>query len=211
MSDEYLFRPMTIDDIGQVITIERLSFSMPWSPLTYFYEIQQNRAASMAVIELPDAPPIAPTIESSRFQIFPFRRRNQKPVGCLTAFGGMWVKQGEAHISTIATHPDYRGQSLGELMLYGLIQRGIECEANHVVLEVRANNTIAQNLYHKYGFEKTGIRPMYYHDNNEDAYVMTVPSIDAAYRRQLDTYFVALQQKVLFQDHFTGQNQVKEE
>lgn len=211
MSDEYLLRPMTIDDIGQVITIERLSFSMPWSPLTYFYEIQQNRAAYMAVIELPEAPPVTPTIESSRFQIFPLRRRNQKPIGRLTAFGGMWVKHGEAHISTIATHPDYRGQSLGELMLYGLIQRGIECEANYVVLEVRVSNTIAQNLYHKYGFEKTGIRPMYYHDNNEDAYVMTVPTIDAAYRRQLDTYFVALQQKVLFQDHFTEQNQLKEE
>lgn len=210
MPDEYLFRPMTIDDIEQVIHIEHLSFSMPWSPLTYLYEIQQNRAAYMAVIELPTEQANDPNSDNSHLQVLPLRPPS-KPIGKLTAYGGLWVKAGEAHISTIATHPDFRGKGLGELMLLGLITRGIEQDADHVMLEVRVSNVIAQNLYHKYGFIKTGIRPLYYRDNNEDAYVMTVPTITDGYRAQLHTYRLALKQKVLFQDHFTGQNLHQEE
>lgn len=209
MSDEHILRPMQVDDIGQVITIERLAFSMPWSPLTYLYEIQQNRSAYMAVIELPSEAAEIPPSERSRFQILPLRS-SRKPAGKLVAYGGMWVKLGEAHISTIASHPDYRGRGLGELMLFGLIVRGIERDADHVVLEVRASNSIAQNLYHKYGFVKTGIRPFYYHDNNEDAYVMTVPEINEGYHDLLRTKLLALKQKIFFQDHFTDQNLHKE-
>ena len=41
-----------------------------------------------------------------------------------------------------------------------------------ITLEVRASNTVAQNLYRKYGFKMGGIRKEYYSDNKEDAIIM---------------------------------------
>ena len=41
-----------------------------------------------------------------------------------------------------------------------------------MTLEVRRSNTIAQNLYKKYGFVEEGIRKAYYIDNKEDAIIM---------------------------------------
>jgi len=36
---------------------------------------------------------------------------------------------------------------------------------------------VAQNLYSKYGFMKTGVRRSYYLDNREDAIIMSTESI----------------------------------
>ncbi len=198
----YILRPMKVTDVDQVVRIDHRSFSMPWSPLTYNYEIKHNANAALGVIELPGQP--APPANSgflSRLQII---RKTPPPAHTLVAYGGMWVRRREAHISTIASHPDYRGYSLGELMLLGMIVRGIVLEADHVVLEVRASNTVAQNLYRKYGFTKTRILSNYYRDNHEDAYYMVAKPLDARYRSFLRASLIALYNKVPFQDQFTG-------
>jgi [ribosomal protein S18]-alanine N-acetyltransferase len=46
-----------------------------------------------------------------------------------------------------------------------------------VTLEVRVSNTVAQNLYTKYGFTQVGLRRAYYTDNKEDAYIMSTENI----------------------------------
>jgi ribosomal-protein-alanine N-acetyltransferase len=43
-----------------------------------------------------------------------------------------------------------------------------------VTLECRVSNGPALSLYDKYGFRKVGLRPRYYSDNREDAYVLTL-------------------------------------
>jgi ribosomal-protein-alanine N-acetyltransferase len=83
----------------------------------------------------------------------------------------------EAHITTIATHPDYRGRGIGELMISTLVGFAYTTQARYVTLEVRVSNSVAQNLYRKYGFSQTHIRRRYYSDNHEDAYVMSTQDI----------------------------------
>jgi ribosomal-protein-alanine N-acetyltransferase len=46
-----------------------------------------------------------------------------------------------------------------------------------VTLEVRASNTIAQELYKKYGFQVVGRRPRYYSSDGEDAIIMSTDNI----------------------------------
>lgn len=57
-----------------------------------------------------------------------------------------------------------------------LVKEMVElCKENNLVamtLEVRTSNTVAQNLYRKYGFKMGGIRKEYYSDNKEDAIIM---------------------------------------
>jgi ribosomal-protein-alanine N-acetyltransferase len=109
------------------------------------------------------------------------------------AYGGFWLVVDEAHISTIATAQQWRGRGLGELALLAMIERGLELGAHMVTLEVRVSNTIAQNLYRKYGFVITGERKRYYRDNGENAYIMTVDNANGPeYTHQLVTLRAAL-------------------
>jgi ribosomal-protein-alanine N-acetyltransferase len=102
-------------------------------------------------------------------------------------YAGIWVMTDEAHVTTIASHPDVRGKGVGELLLLALIHRAIEVGARWMTLEVRASNSVAQNLYRKYTFKEMGVRRRYYSDNGEDALVMWTDALDSdTFRSALD-------------------------
>ena len=83
----------------------------------------------------------------------------------------------ESHITTIAMHPDHRGQKLGEFLLVSLIDISYNIGAKWVTLEVRTSNENAQRMYENFGFKVIGRRRGYYTDNGEDAIVMWSDSI----------------------------------
>ena len=86
----------------------------------------------------------------------------------------------EAHITTIAVRNQLRCKCLGELLLASLVDTAVELHVERVTLEVRVSNDPAQSLYRKYGFSQAGLRPRYYSDNNEDAYIMSTENIQRA-------------------------------
>lgn len=90
----------------------------------------------------------------------------------VVGFAGLWTVCNEGHITNIAVHPNYRGQGIGSKLVESLINNSTSWYINSLTLEVRASNTIAQNLYKKYGFQEEGMRKHYYQDNNEDAIIM---------------------------------------
>lgn len=137
--------PMTVQDIPRVLEIERESFRTPWPTDAYTHELKENRLATYVVARLEDR---------------------------LVGYAGMWVILDEAHITTIAVEPHFRGQHIGERLLIGLIQAAMERGARWMTLEVRRSNGAAQSLYRKYGFREIGTRKGYYSDNREDAIVM---------------------------------------
>ena len=98
----------------------------------------------------------------------------------MLGYAGLWLLIDEAHISTIAVAPEWRGRGLGELLLASLLERAISIGADVATLEVRASNLVAQNLYRKYRFTVVGVRKGYYTDNFEDALVMTTPPCAAS-------------------------------
>ncbi len=172
----YQVEPMHWEDVPQVMAIERKSFTLPWSEYTYRHELLDNRNAHYCVARRLDGR--IPNKPMSRWERFMKRKREEKAP--IVGYGGFWIVIDEAHISTIASDTQWRGQGVGELMLLAMIERGIELGAHEVTLEVRVTNTVAQNLYHKYGFVEVGRRPGYYRDNNEDANLMTVSNVHKA-------------------------------
>jgi ribosomal-protein-alanine N-acetyltransferase len=136
---------MTSADIRTVMRIETLSFTTTWPHNAFASEINDNRLAHYFV-----------------------GRVN----GEIVAYGGIWVILEESHITTIATHPDWRGKRYGEEMVQHLLREAAARGASWMTLEVRESNTIAQNLYRKYGFTVVSTRKAYYSDNNENALVM---------------------------------------
>lgn len=163
-------RYMTLEDIPQVVQIDQRSFRSAWSEKTYAYEIRESPYTFMLVLE--EQQPLAPARGLRRFWQTLTHNASTATHRRLVGYGGLWCIQGEAHISTIASHPDYRRRGYGEILLTGMIQKSVFLAANQVVLEVRVSNLNAQKLYHKWGFVTVGIKEHYYHDDGEDAYDM---------------------------------------
>jgi ribosomal-protein-alanine N-acetyltransferase len=198
MTDDRLhviMRPMTLDDIEEVVVLDRLSFPTPWPARTYQYEIENNEHAFMLVLEHSLAQPASPGHDGLWERLKRFVGLETPPVQRLVGYSGCWYMADEAHISTIAVHPDWRGKKLGELMIWCMVRQAFRRGSSMVTLEVRVGNTVAQNLYRKYGFEIVGRRKGYYRDNGEDAYMMTLTPLDencrarqAEFGRQLARY-----------------------
>lgn len=152
---EFVIRPMTLADVSQVYALDTISFSLPWPERSYRYEIQENRNSHPWVVEDVGAVPAR-----------------------IVAMLVIWLVLDEAHVATIAVHPDYRRRGLGQrLLAHGLLSAESE-GAELAYLEVRQSNLGAQALYQRFGFVVDGVRPHYYVDNGEDAILMSLRPLD---------------------------------
>ncbi|PWB50223.1 MAG: ribosomal-protein-alanine N-acetyltransferase [Anaerolineales bacterium] len=143
---------MTLADIPQVHAIDALSFSLPWPENSYRFELTENPSTLALIAEL-TTPNDAQTI-----------------IGMSVT----WLIIDEAHIATIAIHPEYRGHGYGKQLLRETLRQSIQRGAVLAALEVRENNLIAQQMYLEFGFEIVGRRFKYYKDNDEDALLMSL-------------------------------------
>lgn len=149
-------RRMTLDDIKAVMEIEHSSFSLPWSERSYRFDLVKNPNARLWVAEIAD---------------------DQKNM-ILAGMIGVWLIIDEVHIGTIAVHPNYRRQGIGRVLLVHALQDASREGAQVCYLEVRKSNLGAQALYNKLGFKTVNVRRHYYHDNGEDALLMTLDDIN---------------------------------
>lgn len=145
-----VIRTMTLADVPAAHKIDVLSFSLPWSERSLHHEVTDNPAARCWVAEVD---------------------------GQLAAMLVLWLIVDEVHVATLATHPDFRRQGIGERLLVEALNLAYNEGARSALLEVRAGNEPALRLYRKLGFEAVGCRPHYYKDNNEDAVLMTLTKL----------------------------------
>ena len=144
MENNIIIRHMIKDDVDAVYIVEENCFVDPWSKESIRKELKNNLAKYLVA------------------------QLDNKIVG----YVGVWFVVDEGHITNVAVHSDYRGKKIGDKLVKEMVEL---CKENNIIamtLEVRASNTVAQNLYRKYGFKMGGIRKEYYSDNKEDAIIM---------------------------------------
>lgn len=141
---EIRIRQIREEDIDGVLEIERETFDSPWSKNAFSHEIKNNLLAKYFVAV-----------------------KDKEILG----YAGIWLILDEAHIVNIAVAKKDRGKGIGEALLREIISYCQEKDIDHITLEVRMSNQVAQNLYSKYDFVGYGVRKGYYSDN-EDALVM---------------------------------------
>jgi ribosomal-protein-alanine N-acetyltransferase len=181
---------MTLDDIAEVMDIEQVAFPLPWPAQAYRQELQNfGRSYFIVARAIPNGngqheTPARTGLLQRIVQRKPRRALPDRPV---VGYGGLWVVADDGHISTIATHRDWRGKGVGELLLLSMLREAQRRNAAVATLEVRVSNTVAQALYRKYRFDEVGLRKHYYRDNGEDAMIMEVISFTTPeYRAYLD-------------------------
>jgi ribosomal-protein-alanine N-acetyltransferase len=75
----------------------------------------------------------------------------------------------EWELENIAVTPTARRRGLATLLIQDLFRRARENNSHSIFLEVRESNRLAQALYEKLGFTKSGLRKGYYQNPSEDA------------------------------------------
>jgi len=157
------FRRMKLEDVPRVHEIDVLSFTLPWPEKSYLFELAENPATLAWVAEI----------------------ISQDNTPNVIGMAVVWIVVDEAHIATIAIHPDYRGIGIGKKLLTETLRQAIQRGVVQATLEVRESNMLAQQLYIKFGFKIVGRRFHYYKDNNEDAVLMTVDKLGVQYLDRL--------------------------
>jgi len=148
---------MALEDIDQVVEIERQSFPTSWHPDTYRNEVSNPRACYLVA----------------------------KDGNLVIGFAGMWVAADEAHITTVAVRPEHRRAGIAKRLIVELIRQAIGRKATRITLEVRESNLAAQRLYEGFGFTAVAILSGYYRDTGEDALVMWMNELESSKFQQM--------------------------
>jgi len=155
-SDNLSIRKMEVHDIQTVITLDRMSFSLPWPESAFHYEVEKNDASRCWVAELKD------------------EKSNPVLVGMIV----VWLILDEVHIATIAVNPNFRHLHVGQRLLAHTLINALDEGSKKAFLEVRKGNLAARELYRKFGFIEVGVRRWYYQDNREDAILLNLEELD---------------------------------
>jgi ribosomal-protein-alanine N-acetyltransferase len=97
-------RNMEKRDIPEIMAIENVSFPAPWAEQAFLGELKNEFAFYCVVIH----------------------------EGKVAGYCGTWLFSGDAHITTVAVHPDCRGQGLGKMLMHTLI-RHAGCRKNYYI------------------------------------------------------------------------------
>jgi len=142
-------QPLTLDQVDAAVRLDQRCLGGLWTANGYQREVDSPNSDLLALV--------APGTDSESSMV---------GLACL------WAILEEAHITLLLVDLPYRGQGLGQMLLYALLrlarQRGLEW----ATLEVRLSNQTAIALYQKFGFERVGQRRGYYQDNGEDALIL---------------------------------------
>lgn len=123
--------------------LERLCFSLPWSPAQCLGALRQER----------------------------FRAYGLWRGSALIGYVSFYVVADEMEIVNFAVAPEERGRGIGDFILRLLLQTARDMGMQKVTLETRESNRPAIGLYEKHGFVRRGTRRGYYPDTGENALV----------------------------------------
>lgn len=139
-----VFRPMLAADLPQVLAIEQLAFSHPWSQRLYQDALERY---DCWLVEL---------------------------AGEHVGHAVMQYIADEAHLLNIVIAKAQQGRGLGRQLLEFLLQQAQQRQCSECFLELRASNHGAYHLYEQLGFNEVGRRKNYYPAVNgqEDAILM---------------------------------------
>lgn len=140
-----ILREMLIDDLEQVMEIERELFHVPWTREGFFTFLTREDAMFLVVEE--------------KEQIL--------------GYCGLLMVLDEGDITNVAVRRDRQKEGIGNFLMESLIRLAAERGVTTIHLEVRIGNGRAIRLYERNGFTRDGIRKGYYSDPIEDALLMT--------------------------------------
>jgi len=143
-----LVRPMTLEDMPNVLMINNENFTEPWSEKNFIYELEENDLATIMVLTYADV---------------------------VIGYCDFWITFDSAAINQIAIKKELQGHKLGRLLMEDTLARvdGVD-EVKAITLEVRTQNERAINFYLSFGFHIVLTKKGYYTNGDDAHYMMKV-------------------------------------
>lgn len=126
-------RPMTKQDLDQIMAIEVRAYPYPWTRGIFRDCLKHDYHCLL-----------------------------HEQDGAIIAYGVISAAVEEMHILNLTVTPDRQQQGLGKRLLTTLEMIGRGLDAKTCFLEVRPSNTSAIRLYLNHGFNEVGLRKNYY-------------------------------------------------
>ena len=133
-------------DLEAVHAVEAALFPDPWSVETFWSELAHVPETRHYVVA--------------------------EDAGEVVGYAGLVATGHQADVQTLAVRAGHQGRGLGGELLRALLDEARRRGAGEVLLEVRAENAAAQQLYARHGFERIGVRRGYYRPGGTDAHVL---------------------------------------
>lgn len=137
-------RTMELDDLEEVMVIEKENFALPWTENGFFsFLLRQDTLFLVAEEE-----------------------------GKIAGYCGVVLVPEEGDITNVSVAKARQGRGIGGQLIRELVSRAGEAGAVKLYLEVRKSNAEAIRLYERNGFAQIGVRRDYYEEPKEDAILM---------------------------------------
>lgn len=143
--------PADSSHLDQILSLERDSFSAPWTRVMFEAEVAGNPFSRLVV-----ATPIDD------------HGQPEDIVGYLC----YWIVFDELRLLNLAVSLNWKRQGIARRFVQFALHDAQGQGAERALLEVRASNIAAQSLYDGFGFREYGSRAAYYSDPREDAILM---------------------------------------
>jgi ribosomal-protein-alanine N-acetyltransferase len=144
-ASDLVYRRLTEDDLDEVAALEAAAFPTPWTAGQYRAVLRQDGCLLFGA------------------------RLEKTLVGYIAIAAQRAV--GEIEVYNIAVAEGWRRKGIGRKLLALSLEAAVRNGMPRAFLEVRVSNAPAVALYRSLGFKEVGLRPNYYRDTNEDAYV----------------------------------------
>lgn len=147
LADQSRLRPLTPEDLGAIMEIERRAYRFPWTAGIFRDCLRVG------------------------YCCWCYECNNR-----IEGYGVMSVAAGESHILNLTVRPESQRQGIGAKLMRHFLQLARRHNADIVMLEVRPSNTPAVRLYEKMGFNEVGVRRNYYpaDQGREDALLLAL-------------------------------------
>lgn len=145
-------------DLERVLEIEQESFSAPWTRKMFKAELGENPFG----------------------YLYTARITGEGDIESIVGYICFWVVFEEFRLMNLAVVRSARRQGIGRELLRRALTLGRLQGATRALLEVRASNAAALQLYEQAGFRRTAAREKYYKKPVEDAVLMEMNPLVAA-------------------------------
>lgn len=159
-------RPLRLGDVDAVMAIDAVAYPRPWGRGLYLDDIgAPDRGVHLVAL-------LGRTV---------------------VGHAGVLFLDGAAHVSTVAVHPDHTSRGVATALMARLMADSVAAGIDAMTLEVRVDNTRAQDLYRRMGFAPVGMRPKYYDDPDGrcDAVIMWLHDLSEATVERVETMAVS--------------------
>jgi ribosomal-protein-alanine acetyltransferase len=134
---ELSIEPLSVEDLPEVLEIERSAFRFPWTKGMFLHELK---------------------VPFSRSRVVRLSDHSRK----LGGYVCWWVVGDEAEILNIAVAPSCRRLGIARTLVEHVSSDARARAATALHLEVERDNTAARKLYESLGFVESGLRRNYY-------------------------------------------------